>query len=141
MGGKLNVKVVKARHLADKDLAGKTDPYVILELEQDNILRDKDYGTQRTSTKKGTCDPDWDEEFSFTIPTLDNMVLSCKVYDDDIGRDDKCGRCKIHLEKEGLSASPKKIVKVIDRNLLSKDGKLEVEISYEEKLSTHNFYL
>ena len=39
--GVLTVKLVKATHLADKDLAGKTDPYVKLELEQDNLVRAK----------------------------------------------------------------------------------------------------
>ena len=37
--GELKIVVVKATHLADKDLMGKTDPYVILELEQDNMVR------------------------------------------------------------------------------------------------------
>merc|ERR1712028_266463 len=99
--GELKIVVVKATHLADKDLMGKTDPYVIMELEQDNMLRDKDYGSQRSSTKSGEVNPVWDEEFTFAIPTLNNMELSLKVFDDDVGsRDDKCGKCKINLEKE-----------------------------------------
>mmetsp|Transcript_5007 Transcript_5007/g.5780 ORF Transcript_5007/g.5780 Transcript_5007/m.5780 type:complete len:132 (+) Transcript_5007:64-459(+) len=130
--GVLTVKLVKATNLADKDLAGKTDPYVIMEIEQDNMLRDKDYGSQRSSTKSGETDPVWDEEFQFTIPTLNNMELSLKVFDDDVGRDDKCGNCKINLEKEGLSASPKRIERTIDRNLIRANGKIEVELSYEE---------
>jgi len=130
--GVLTVRLVKATNLADKDLAGKTDPYVIMELEQDNMLRDKDYGSQRSSTKKGDVNPEWDETFTFNIPTLNNMELSLKLFDDDVGRDDKCGRCKINLEKEGLSASPKRIERTIDRNLLRANGKIEVEISYTE---------
>mmetsp|Transcript_49808 Transcript_49808/g.57484 ORF Transcript_49808/g.57484 Transcript_49808/m.57484 type:complete len:132 (+) Transcript_49808:107-502(+) len=130
--GVLTVKLVKATNLADKDLAGKTDPYVIMEIEQDNMLRDKDYGSQRSSTKSGETDPVWDEEFQFTIPTLNNMELSLKVFDDDVGRDDKCGKCKINLDKEGLSASPKRIERTIDRNLIRANGKIEVELSYEE---------
>merc|ERR1711865_800439 len=132
MGGELTVVVVKASNLADKDLAGKTDPYVILELEQDNILRDKDYGTQRTTTKKGDCNPEWNETMTFNIPTLDNMELSVKVYDDDLGRDDKCGKCKIQLEKEGLTESPKRVERVIDRNLLRSNGKIELLLSYSD---------
>mmetsp|Transcript_2245 Transcript_2245/g.2594 ORF Transcript_2245/g.2594 Transcript_2245/m.2594 type:complete len:132 (+) Transcript_2245:68-463(+) len=130
--GVLTVRLVKATNLTDKDVAGKTDPYVIMEIEQDNMLRDKDYGSQRSSTKSGETDPVWDEEFQFTIPTLNNMELSLKVFDDDVGRDDKCGNCKINLEKEGLSASPKRIERTIDRNLIRANGKIEVELSYEE---------
>ena len=61
--------------LPPQDLFGKTDPYVKLELEQDNFGPfDKDYGFQKTSTKKGDVNPVWDEDFTFNIPTLDNMV-------------------------------------------------------------------
>ena len=88
---------------------------------------------QKTSTKKGERNPVWDEEFTFNIPTLNNMELSLKVFDDDVGsRDDKCGKCKIHLEKEGLTRSPKRIERTIDRNLLRKNGMLVVEIGYSE---------
>ena len=96
-------------------------------------VRDKDYGFQKSTTKKGDVNPVWDETFTFNIPTLNNMVLSLKVFDDDVGsRDDKCGRTKIHLEKEDITASPTCIEKTIDRNLLRKNGKIVVEISYTE---------
>ena len=36
--GVLTVKIIKANNLADKDYIGKTDPYVKLELEQDNLV-------------------------------------------------------------------------------------------------------
>lgn len=131
--GVLTVKVVKASHLADKDLMGKTDPYVKLELEQDNLIRDKDYGYQKTSVKQGDVNPVWNESFNFNIPTLDNMVLTLRVYDSDIGsKDDKAGWCKIKLEHEGISSSPKRIEKTIDRNLLRANGTITVDISYEE---------
>lgn len=118
--------------LPPQDLFGKTDPYVKLELEQDNFGPfDKDYGFQKTSTKQGDVNPVWDEDFTFNIPTLDNMVLTCRVMDHDIGsKDDKCGKCKINLKKEGVSASPKIIEKVVDRNLIRSDGKLHLQISY-----------
>ena len=37
--GVLTVKVIKATNLADKDFVGKTDPYVEITLEQDNMVR------------------------------------------------------------------------------------------------------
>lgn len=129
--GILKVRLVKATNLADKDLFGKTDPYVRLELEQDNIFRDHDYGYQVSSKKRNELNPVWNEDFVFNIPTLDNMVLTLKVFDEDIGsRDDKCGKCKIKLEHEGISRTPKRIEKTVDRNLLRKNGKIVVEISY-----------
>ena len=76
--------------------------------------------------------PVWNENFDFNIPTLDNMVLTLRVYDDDVGfRDDKCGKTKIHLEKEGITQSPKRIEKCIDRNMLRANGMVVVDISYD----------
>mmetsp|Transcript_20311 Transcript_20311/g.22638 ORF Transcript_20311/g.22638 Transcript_20311/m.22638 type:complete len:133 (+) Transcript_20311:92-490(+) len=129
--GILHVKVIKATHLKDKDGIGKSDPYVKLELEQDNVFKDKDYGFQKTSTIEGNVNPVWNEDFTFNIPTLDNMVLTLRVYDHDVmSRDDKEGHCKINLEKEGISRSPKRIVKCIDRNLLRSNAEIFVEIYY-----------
>merc|ERR1719401_1587363 len=63
--GILKVRLVKATNLADKDFIGKTDPYVRLELEQDNYLFDKDYGYQVSSTKSNDLNPVWNEDFQF----------------------------------------------------------------------------
>eukprot|EP00531_Pseudo-nitzschia_arenysensis_P019955 CAMPEP_0116133236 /NCGR_PEP_ID=MMETSP0329-20121206/9997_1 /TAXON_ID=697910 /ORGANISM="Pseudo-nitzschia arenysensis, Strain B593" /LENGTH=132 /DNA_ID=CAMNT_0003627851 /DNA_START=271 /DNA_END=669 /DNA_ORIENTATION=+ len=131
--GILKIKLVKATNLADKDFLGKTDPYVKLSLEQDNIFRDHDYGYQKSSVKQGDLNPVWNEDFQFNIPTLDNMVLTLQCYDSDIGsKDDKCGKCKIKLEHEGITRSPKRFEKTIDRNLLRSNGKIVVDISYHD---------
>ena len=77
--------------------------------------------------------PVWDETFTFNIPTLNNMILAFKLYDDDIGsKDDKCGKCKVKLEHEGITSSPKLFEKTVDFNLLKRNGTLTFEISYEE---------
>ncbi len=36
--GVLTVKLIKATNLKDADFVGKTDPYVKIELEQDNLV-------------------------------------------------------------------------------------------------------
>ena len=63
---------------------GKSDPFIKLSIEQDNMIMDKDYGSQTSSTKKDELNPVYGETFHFTLPTLKNMVLKCKVMDDDI---------------------------------------------------------
>ena len=63
-----------------------------LEVEQDNWTRDVDYGMQKSSTKPECLSPVWGETFQFTLPTLDNMVLTCKVKDKDLLKDDKVSR-------------------------------------------------
>merc|ERR1712093_833433 len=80
---------------------------------------------------KDDVNPVWNETFTFNIPTLDNMVLSMNLFDHDVGsRDDKCGKCKIKLEREGITSRPKLIEKTVDRNLLRANGKIFVEVSY-----------
>mmetsp|Transcript_21930 Transcript_21930/g.52192 ORF Transcript_21930/g.52192 Transcript_21930/m.52192 type:complete len:138 (-) Transcript_21930:131-544(-) len=132
--GILKIRLVKASNLADKDYFGKTDPYVKLELEQDNYFLDRDFGYQVSSTKKNELNPVWNEDFQFgNVETLENMVLTLRVFDKDIGsRDDKCGYCKIQLSKEGLTRSPKRIEKTVDRKLLRKNATIVVEVSYNE---------
>jgi Ca2+-dependent lipid-binding protein len=96
-------------------------------------FRDKDYGTQISSTKSGERNPVWDETFTFNVDTLNNMVLSLKVFDDDVGsKDDKCGNCKVKLENEDISSSPKRFEKTIDFNLLSRNGVIVFDVSFEE---------
>eukprot|EP00536_Pseudo-nitzschia_multiseries_P005304 jgi/Psemu1/303283/fgenesh1_kg.98_\ len=131
--GVLNVKLIKATGLADTDYLGKTDPYVRLELEQDNFIKDVDYGYQKSSTKNNDCNPVWNEQFAFhNIPTLENMVLTLKVMDEDVGsKDDNCGKCKIKLDKEGITSSPRRIEKSVDRNLFKANAMIVVDISYE----------
>mmetsp|Transcript_21616 Transcript_21616/g.60099 ORF Transcript_21616/g.60099 Transcript_21616/m.60099 type:complete len:133 (+) Transcript_21616:160-558(+) len=130
--GILKVRLVKATNLADKDYFGKSDPYVRLDLKQDNYLLDVDYGYQRSSIKKNNLNPVWNEDYSFNIPTLKNMVLKLRVMDSDFGtRDDQCGWCKIRLDKEGITSSPKNIEKIVDRKLIRANGKIFVSISYK----------
>ncbi len=46
-----------------------------------------------STKKKNETNPVYYEDFEFEIPTLDNMVLTCTVKDDDFGRDDTLGKC------------------------------------------------
>jgi Ca2+-dependent lipid-binding protein len=94
--------------------------------------RDKDFGYQKSSIKNGDLNPVWNEDFQFSnVPDLDNMVLTLKVMDSDIGsKDDKCGKCKIKLEHENITSTPKRFVKTIDRNLIRANGTITVDISY-----------
>ncbi|KAG9306061.1 hypothetical protein G9A89_020256 [Geosiphon pyriformis] len=83
---------VAARKLKDEDLVGKSDPYVELWLD------DKKY-KQKTTTKKGTLTPTWNEDFKFNITDDRKHSLHLKVLDEDIGDDDKIGETKIDLEE------------------------------------------
>jgi hypothetical protein len=60
------------------------------------------------------------------------MVLSVKVHDEDTGRDDKLGSCKIKLEGKGLSESPTEFCEIVDRNLIHSNGKIYLSLKWSE---------
>ena len=131
--GKLIILLDKVTNLVDEDAMGKSDPYVKFELEQDNLIFDKDFGDKFSSKKKDTLNPEWGETFEFEdIPGLNNMVLKCIVKDDDPIFDDKLGSCKINLEELGLTSEPTGVDRVVDDNWLCKDARIFLQISYEE---------
>ncbi|CAG8484703.1 8703_t:CDS:2 [Ambispora leptoticha] len=92
--GELKVIVVEAKNLKDKDVVGKSDPYVELWIE-------KGY-KQKTTVKDGTLNPKWEEDFKFNIQEGQH-TLHLKVLDKDITDSDKIGETKIDL-KEVFSA-------------------------------------
>ncbi|KAL7532482.1 hypothetical protein ACHAWF_004152 [Thalassiosira exigua] len=130
--GILTIHLDKATNLKDKDTIGKSDPYIKFEMEQDNMFKDKDYGEMKSTTKQNELNPVYDETFHFNIPTLDNMVLTVKVMDDDIVSDDKMGKCKIKLEKLGLGATPIHVEEKVYNRIFGKDAYVHLNISYTE---------
>lgn len=130
--GVLTIYLDRLTDLANKDLFSKSDPYVTLSIEQDNWVRDLDYGKQVSSRKNDDLNPVYNEVFHFNLPTLKNMVLSVRVVDDDGGltSDDKMGSCKIKLWKLGLNEFPQPVERVIDRNVISKNGKCHLRLAY-----------
>lgn len=130
--GVLTIYLERATNLKDKDTIGKSDPYIKFSLEQDNMLKDKDYGEHKSTTKKGELNPVYEETFTYEIPTLNNMELSVKVMDDDIGLDDKMGKCKIKLEKLGLSETPMHVDEKVYNRVFGKDSFVHLQLSYKE---------
>lgn len=57
-GSILTVHVVEARDLKPMDMDGTSDPYVILQIEDQRI---------ETNYKKSTLSPVWNESFTFDI--------------------------------------------------------------------------
>ncbi|XP_022095351.1 synaptotagmin-17-like isoform X1 [Acanthaster planci] len=77
--GRLNVDVIKAKQLLQTDIHGGSDPFVKLQL----ILDQKVVKTKKTSTKKNTIDPVFNETFSLhvTPSALDEVCLLVSVWD------------------------------------------------------------
>merc|ERR1711939_283480 len=129
----LTVMLKNISNLADEDHIGKSDPYVKFEIEKDGFFSDETVATAQSSKKKDEPNPEYNEEFQFTIECLDNRVLKLKVMDDDIGSDEKLGSGEIKLDDCGLNpGEPLDYELKVDDNWFSADAICYLTLTYEE---------
>ncbi|CAL8324778.1 unnamed protein product [Gadus morhua 'NCC'] len=89
--GKLTVVVLEAKNLKKMDVGGLSDPYVKIHLMQNGKRMKK----KKTTTKKHTLNPYFNESFSFevTFEQLEKVQLAVTVLDyDKIGKNDAIGK-------------------------------------------------
>lgn len=132
--GVVTVFLDKITDLKDSDGMGKSDPYCKLHLEKDNWgPLDKDHGTQTSSKKGNTCNPEYAETFSFhDVPSLESLVLHVTVYDDDVLKDDKIGSVTIKLaDINGDLSDFQEVVEKLDNKWFRKDAKVHLKIKFE----------
>ena len=75
--GILHVRVVRAMKLLKMDLLGLSDPYVKLSLSGDRLP------TKKTTIKKKTLYPEWNENFKLIVKEPQSQFLLIDVYDWD----------------------------------------------------------
>lgn len=95
--GKLTVNVLEARKLKRMDLAGLSDPYVKLAL----MNAGKRLKKKKTSIKKCTLNPRFNESFTFELPfeQVRNVQLVLTVVDyDRIGTSEPIGKIVLGYE-------------------------------------------
>jgi Ca2+-dependent lipid-binding protein len=108
--GVLTVVLEKVTHLTDGDGVGRSDPYLKFELKKDKLLFDKNYGHKKSSKKRNTLNPEYNEVFVFEdVPTMNNMVLEVDIMDNDVGLDDRIGSVDINLEQYHLNDTPQEV--------------------------------
>lgn len=73
--GILHVKVVRATKLKNKDLMGKSDPYVKLKLTDDKLP------SKKTHVKHNNLNPEWNEEFKIVVKDPESQALEINVFD------------------------------------------------------------
>ncbi|KAG8380511.1 hypothetical protein BUALT_Bualt06G0023300 [Buddleja alternifolia] len=84
--GILHVKVVRATKLLKMDLLGLSDPYVKLSLSGENLP------AKKTTIKKKTLNPEWNEEFKLSVKDPQSQMLHINVFDwDKVGAHDRLG--------------------------------------------------
>ncbi|XP_016403172.1 synaptotagmin-1-like [Sinocyclocheilus rhinocerous] len=98
--GKLTVVVLEAKNLKKMDVGGLSDPYVKIHLMQNGKRLKK----KKTTTKKNTLNPYYNESFSFEVPSeqIQKVQVVVTVLDyDKIGKNDAIGKVLIGLNSTG----------------------------------------
>uniref|UniRef100_A0A6G1SJP6 Synaptotagmin 1 n=1 Tax=Aceria tosichella TaxID=561515 RepID=A0A6G1SJP6_9ACAR len=96
--GRLNVVILEARQLKKMDLAGLSDPYIKLAL----MSKGKRLKKKKTSIKKCTLNPHYNESFSFEVPfeQAQEVQLVITVVDyDRIGTSEPIGMITLGCEQ------------------------------------------
>ncbi|XP_073004423.1 synaptotagmin-5-like [Typha latifolia] len=90
--GVLEVKLVQARDLTNKDIVGKSDPFAVLYVRP---LRDR---TKKSKTINNDLNPIWNEHFEFIVEDPSTQRLTVKIYDDEgIQASELIGCTQVHL--------------------------------------------
>lgn len=98
--GKLTVVVIEAKNLKKMDLSGLSDPYVRLSLYSGN----KKLKKKKTTVKKSTLNPYFNEEFIFdiTFEQMQKAYLLVTVLDHDkLSAADEIGHVKLGMTSAG----------------------------------------
>ncbi|XP_010555231.1 PREDICTED: synaptotagmin-1 [Tarenaya hassleriana] len=134
--GILHVKVVRAIGLRKKDLLGASDPYVKIKLSDDKVP------SKKTTVKHKNLNPEWGEEFKFSVRDPQTQVLEFNVYDwEQVGKHDKMGMNVLPL-KDLTPEEPKTFKLDLCKTLTPSQegeaaqteksrGQLEVELLYK----------
>ncbi|XWS26199.1 hypothetical protein CRYUN_Cryun26dG0010500 [Craigia yunnanensis] len=75
--GTLDVKLVQAKELTNKDIIGKSDPYAVLFVRP---LPDK---MKTSKTINNQLNPIWNEHFEFIVEDASTQHLTVRVFDDE----------------------------------------------------------
>ncbi|XP_032361489.1 synaptotagmin-10 isoform X1 [Etheostoma spectabile] len=99
--GRMTLTVIKCRNLKAMDITGSSDPYVKVYLICDGRRLKK----RKTTTKKSTLNPVYNEAIIFDIPpeNVEQVCLSIMVMDyDRVGHNEVIGVCRTGPDAEGL---------------------------------------
>ncbi|XP_064172184.1 synaptotagmin Va [Anguilla rostrata] len=99
--GKLTVNVMEAKNLKKMDVGGLSDPFVKVVLQHNG----KRIKKKKTTVKKNTLNPYFNESFSFEVPfdQIQKLQVIITVYDyDKLGSNDAIGKTFIGYGASGV---------------------------------------
>lgn len=101
--GVLDVSLIEATDLMNTDILGKSDPFALL------FVRLKTERIKRSSTKKNTLHPVWNEGFIIEVDDQDSQYLTIRMMDEETIDNAECiGESKFPL-KELKPHEPKEL--------------------------------
>ncbi|XP_058425019.1 ras GTPase-activating protein 4B isoform X2 [Diceros bicornis minor] len=93
----LSIRIVEGKNLPAKDITGSSDPYCIVKVDNEPIIR--------TATVWKTLCPFWGEEYQVYLSPTFHAVAFYVMDEDALSRDDVIG--KVCLTRDTLAAHPK----------------------------------
>ncbi|KAE8624885.1 hypothetical protein XENTR_v10006080 [Xenopus tropicalis] len=93
----LFIRIVEGKNLPAKDITGSSDPYCIVKIDDETIIR--------TATVWKTLSPFWGEEYKVHLPPNFHSVSFYVMDEDALSRDDVIG--KVCLTRNVLAEHPK----------------------------------
>ncbi|XP_062945231.1 ras GTPase-activating protein 4B isoform X1 [Cynocephalus volans] len=93
----LSIRIVEGKNLPAKDITGSSDPYCIVKVDNEPIIR--------TATVWKTLCPFWGEEYQVRMPPTFHAVAFYVMDEDALSRDDVIG--KVCLTRDTLASHPK----------------------------------
>ncbi|KAI3449148.1 hypothetical protein Pfo_005813 [Paulownia fortunei] len=128
--GKLTVTVIRANDLKNKELIGKSDPYVVVHIRP--LFKVK------TKVVDNNLNPVWNQTFELIAEDKETQSLIFEVFDEDIGEDKRLGIAKlplIELEAETSKEIELRLLPALDM-LKIKDkkdrGTLTIQVFYHQ---------
>ncbi|XP_043915303.1 synaptotagmin-2-like isoform X1 [Protopterus annectens] len=97
---KMTVIILEAKNLKPMDTDGLSDPYVKIQL----ILNKKKWKKKKTTVKKNTLSPYYNETFTFEVPfeQIQNVVMVISVWDHDkVSKNEAIGKLFLGCKATG----------------------------------------
>ncbi|KAK6314724.1 hypothetical protein J4Q44_G00142530 [Coregonus suidteri] len=133
--GKLTVVILEAKNLKKMDVGGLSDPYVKIHLMQNGKRLKK----KKTTIKKNTLNPYYNESFSFEVPfeQIQKVQVVVTVLDyDKIGKNDAIGKVFVGLNSSGTELRHWSDMLANPRRPIAQWHVLKVEEEVDAQLST-----
>ncbi|XP_062844814.1 ras GTPase-activating protein 4 [Trichomycterus rosablanca] len=120
----LFIRMVEAKNLPIKDITGSSDPYCIVRIDNEAIIR--------TATIWKTLSPFWGEEYNVHLPPSFHTVSLYVMDEDNLSRDDVIG--KVSISKEAFSAKPQGLDGWMNLTEIDPDEEVQGEIHLQISL-------